>query len=68
MKDVNEKYHGDYIENTSAGQLDYYDYRSVDGTGFDITVGAIIRPFENSPFRFGAYVKILTWYDLIVKY
>ena len=68
VKDVNEKYHGDYIENTSAGQLDYYDYRSVDGTGFDITVGAIIRPFENSPFRFGAYVKTPTWYDLTVKY
>ena len=68
VKDVNEKYHGDYIENTSYGQLDYYDYRSVDGTGFDITVGAIIRPFENSPFRFGAYVKTPTWYDLTVKY
>ncbi|MBE6297667.1 MAG: hypothetical protein E7088_04120 [Bacteroidales bacterium] len=39
------------------------DY-SVEGTGFNIKLGAIIRPFKYSPFKVGLYVHTPTWYEL----
>lgn len=36
----------------------------IDGTGFDIKLGVIVRPFEESPFRIGAYVNSPIFYDL----
>lgn len=40
---------------------------SIKGTGYDIKLGAIFRPFELSPFRIGVYVNTPTWYDLTLK-
>ena len=50
---------GRYIGNTVLA-----DERKITGTGLDVTVGAIFRPFEDSPFRFGVTVKTPTWFDL----
>lgn len=48
----------------NAGNVGVYDDRKITGTGFDVTLGVIVRPVEESPFRFGLYVKTPTWYDL----
>ncbi len=34
------------------------------GTGLDLKLGLIARPFESSPFRIGLAVHTPTWYDL----
>ena len=49
---------------TIGGNYRSYDDREVTGTGFDLKFGAIIRPSEYSPFRFGLYMHTPTWYDL----
>lgn len=36
----------------------------LDGTGFDIKLGAIIRPFKYSPFKVGLALHTPTWYSL----
>ena len=36
----------------------------ISGTGVNVKVGTIIRPFENSPFRVGLVVETPTWYRL----
>ena len=41
-----------------------FDDYSVEGTGFNIKLGAIIRPFKYSPFKVGLYVHTPTWYEL----
>lgn len=40
------------------------DERRITGTGMDLKFGAIFRPFEDSPFRFGISIVTPTWYDL----
>jgi hypothetical protein len=40
----------------------------LDGTGFDVKFGAIVRPIEDSPFRIGLAVHTPTWYDLTEYY
>ena len=40
------------------------DERKITGTGVDMKFGAIFRPFEESPFRFGVSIITPTWYDL----
>ncbi len=40
------------------------DSRKITGTGFDVKLGAIFRPIEESPFRIGAYIHTPTFYDL----
>lgn len=55
----------DYIDNPKVGG--YYEINntfSTDGTGFDFKFGAIFRPFEESPFRFGIAVHTPIWYAL----
>ena len=39
----------------------------ISGVGVDIKLGAIFRPIENSPFRFGVYMSTPTFYDLSLK-
>lgn len=34
------------------------------GTGIDLKLGVVARPFEDSPFRIGLAVHTPTWYDL----
>lgn len=69
IKDVH--YHGYSLYQESmpqyGGGVSIYDRRKITGTGFDVTVGAIVRPIDNSPFRIGVYVKTPTWYDLTTK-
>ncbi len=40
------------------------DTRMITGTGFNVKLGAIVRPVEDSPFRIGAYIHTPTWYKL----
>ncbi len=40
------------------------DDHQITGTGFDIKVGAIFRPIEESPFRVGLSIATPTWYKL----
>ena len=41
----------------------YNDFR-ITGTGVNVKLGTIIRPIEDSPFRFGFVVETPTWYRL----
>ena len=52
------------IDEKPAGSLTVDDDRRITGTGFDVKVGAIIRPVEDSPFRFGLSVASPTFYTL----
>ena len=54
----------DYTDENIIGNVDLMDERETTGTGFDIKLGVIARPIENSPFRIGAYVHTPTWYKL----
>ena len=38
--------------------------RYIKGTGFDLKLGAIVRPFKYSPFKLGFSVHTPTWYQL----
>lgn len=40
----------------------------LEGSGVDFKLGAIFRPFEESPFRIGLAVHTPTWYDLTECY
>ena len=69
VKDVHYRSDYNYAERftmVSSGSdiYRYNDYREITGTGFDMKFGAIIRPSEYSPFRFGLYMHTPTWYDL----
>lgn len=37
---------------------------STEGTGLDLKLGVIVRPFEYSPFRFGLAVHTPVWYNM----
>lgn len=39
-------------------------WNKISGSGFDFKLGAIVRPFESSPFRIGASVHSPTFYKL----
>jgi long-subunit fatty acid transport protein len=69
VHDVNYKGYSEYSENLiddagDCGSVAYADERKIEGTGFDVKLGVIVRPVEESPFRFGIYVSTPTWYDL----
>lgn len=64
-------YNVDYERNSYYGEDDVvgpiytiYNRYATEGSGFDLKLGAIIRPFEGSPFRFGVAVHTPTWYSL----
>lgn len=62
----NMRYRGwtDYYETGDGGYgLNDYDI-SVNGTGVNVKLGAIVRPFAESPFRVGFAVETPTWYKL----
>ena len=50
------------LENNTYGQA--WESLRITGTGFDMKVGAIFRPIETSPFRFGVYINTPTFYNL----
>lgn len=66
IHDVHYKKWSTYYENIPSldGGLYMDDYRHITGSGFDIKLGAIIRPIEDSPFRFGISVHSPVFYDL----
>ncbi|MBP5258876.1 MAG: hemin receptor [Prevotella sp.] len=69
VKDVNYKHYGEYTEwfgenLDNIESVTISDNREINGTGFDVKAGIIVRPIENSPFRFGFSVATPTWYDL----
>lgn len=69
LKDVNYESESRYAEKLSngVGDVTVRDIRRITGTGFDLTAGIIVRPALESPFRFGAYLKTPTWYDLTTE-
>ena len=46
---------------------DLQSWNKITGSGFDVKFGAIIRPFEYSPFRIGLAVHTPTFYSLDYK-
>jgi hypothetical protein len=55
-----------YAEQDMDGKDKYYlnNDTHISGTGVNVKFGAIIRPVESSPFRFGFAVETPTWYRL----
>lgn len=69
IHDVHYKGYSEYAElfadnSVGLGGVLVEDSREITGTGFDVKVGAIFRPIEESPFRIGVSVHTPTWYDL----
>lgn len=70
LHNVNYKGYSIYDEHILAvdghdrGWLSLEDERKITGTGVDVKFGAIFRPIEDSPFRFGLSIATPTWYDL----
>lgn len=53
---------------TSVGLYSLENWFNTEGAGVDFKLGAIVRPFENSPFRLGLAVHTPTWYNLTDSY
>ena len=72
VKDVNYNRYTQYSENLIGGVggvptaygVTITDDRVIKGTGVDLKFGAIFRPIEDSPFRFGVAIHTPTWYNL----
>ncbi len=50
--------------NENVGNITVYDQRQITGSGFNVKLGGIFFPIEDSPFRFGLSIATPTWYDL----
>lgn len=57
-----------YGENLQGGYFTLNNTYKTEGTGLDLKVGAIIRPFEYSPFRFGLAIHTPVWYNMSDRY
>ncbi len=76
--DVNYNRYSSYTENLlqegedgnyySNGGYTLENWFKTEGTGLDLKLGIIVRPFESSPFRLGLAVHTPTWYDLTASY
>lgn len=70
IKDVHYHSTTQYAENLidatnkDLGMTNITDIRNITGQGFYIAGGVIVRPIEDSPFRFGVSVTTPTWYEL----
>lgn len=53
-----------YIFNSGEGQFHYRNEEVVSGHGYNIKLGAIVRPIASSPLRFGVSITTPTWYDI----
>lgn len=65
LYDVNYKKYSLYDE--SYGDkwgYSLHSWNKTDGNGFDVKIGAIVRPFEYSPLRIGAAIHTPTFYTL----
>lgn len=72
VNDVNYTRSTYYTEDVYDGDHSgYYELRNAyrtEGTGLNLKFGAIFRPIEDSPFRFGLAIHTPTWYSLTDKY
>ncbi len=63
--DVNYNRYSYYGEDDAESAIytlhNWYETR---GSGFDVKLGAIFRPFESSPFKLGIAIHSPTWYSL----
>lgn len=72
IHDVNYSRYTMYSENLIGGiggvptayGVTIEDDRDIKGTGYNLKFGAIFRPIEESPFRFGVSIATPTWYNL----
>ena len=69
IHDVHYRGYSNYFENVKSNTLDLRtaeleDSRDLDGSGYEVKLGAVIRPIESSPFRFGLYINSPIFYDL----
>jgi hypothetical protein len=54
-----------YRETDGDGNFyDFTNWYKTDGDGFDVKLGFICRPIEDSPFRFGVSIHTPIWYRL----
>lgn len=51
-------------EQLERGYFTLNNFYSLEGSGVDLKLGAIIRPFEYSPFRIGLAIHTPIWYSL----
>lgn len=63
MRYIGSNFYGEDDMNGSD-KYDLYNDTHITGTGINVKLGTIIRPFENSPFRVGFVVETPTWYRL----
>ena len=61
-----EELNDDFGEDNGYYTLD--NVYSLEGTGADFKLGAIVRPFEESPFRIGLAIHTPTFYDISESY
>ena len=63
--DINYNRESYYRELGSDGyDYDFTNWYRTEGEGFDVKLGAIIRPIADSPFRVGFAIHTPTWYRL----
>ena len=68
LHDVNYNSNSYYTENLERNvHSSAWESLRISGVGVDFKFGAIFRPIENSPFRFGVYMSTPTFYDLSLK-
>ena len=60
-------YYEETYPDTNNEGYDLSSWNRIVGTGVDFKLGAIFRPFEESPFRFGLAVHTPTFYSLEYK-
>ena len=60
-------YYEETYPGTNGEGYDLTSWNRIVGTGIDFKFGAIVRPFEDSPFRFGLAVHTPTLYQLEYK-
>ena len=72
VQDVDYKRFTSYSEDISWGDdRGFYELQNVmstEGTGVNVKLGAIFRPIDDSPFRFGFAIHTPTWFELTDVY
>ncbi|WP_455587489.1 OmpP1/FadL family transporter [Bacteroides sp.] len=63
--DVDYNKYSEYDEDYGSGSgYLLKSWNQISGSGIDVKLGAIVRPFESSPFRIGVAVHTPTFYNL----
>jgi long-subunit fatty acid transport protein len=52
------------VQSNSLVQTELENHRDITGSGFEIKLGTIFRPIEESPFRVGVYINSPVFYNL----